>query len=63
MESFAEGFFPQDQSFNPNSIGLDTGVSAYDGGLPIISVGQLFAHRRDLVDSPQPRGCQLALCR
>jgi hypothetical protein len=36
---FAEGFFPQDQSFNPNSIGLDTGVSAYDGGLPIISVG------------------------
>lgn len=36
---FAEGFFPQDQSFNPNSIGLDTGVGAYDGGLPIISVG------------------------
>jgi Carboxypeptidase regulatory-like domain/TonB dependent receptor/TonB-dependent Receptor Plug Domain len=35
---FAEGFFPQDQSFNPNSIGLDTGVGAYDGGLPAISV-------------------------
>ena len=34
---FAEGFFPQDQSFNPNSIGLDTGVGAYDGGLPAIS--------------------------
>jgi len=36
---FAEGFFPEDQSFNPNSIGLDTGVGAYDGGLPAISVG------------------------
>lgn len=35
---FVEGFFPQDQSFNPNSIGLDTGVGAYDGGLPAISV-------------------------
>jgi len=36
---FAEGFFPQDQSFNPNSIGLNTGVGAYDGGLPVIDVG------------------------
>jgi len=36
---FAEGFFPQDQSFDPNSIGLDTGVGAYDGGLPATSVG------------------------
>jgi hypothetical protein len=36
---FAEGFFPQDQSFNPNSIGLDTGVGSYDGGLPATSVG------------------------
>ncbi len=36
---FAEGFFPEDQNFNPNSIGLNTGVSAYDGGLPVISVG------------------------
>ena len=36
---FAEGFFPEDQSFNPASIGLDTGVSAYNGGLPAISVG------------------------
>ncbi|HEX4785324.1 MAG TPA: TonB-dependent receptor [Candidatus Sulfotelmatobacter sp.] len=34
---FAEGFFPQDKNFNPNSIGLDTGVGAYDGGLPAIS--------------------------
>jgi hypothetical protein len=36
---FAEGFFPEDQTFIPNSIGLDTGVSAYNGGLPAISVG------------------------
>ena len=35
---FAEGFFPQDKSFNPNSIGLNTGVSGYDGGLPVITV-------------------------
>ena len=34
---FAESFFPQDKSFNPNSIGLDTGVGAYDGGLPAIN--------------------------
>jgi Carboxypeptidase regulatory-like domain/TonB-dependent Receptor Plug Domain len=36
---FAEGFFPEDQSFNPNSIGLDTGVGVYDGGLPATGVG------------------------
>jgi hypothetical protein len=36
---FAEGFFPEDQSFNPNSIGLDTGVGSYDGGLPATTVG------------------------
>ncbi|HTS36126.1 MAG TPA: TonB-dependent receptor [Candidatus Solibacter sp.] len=36
---FVEGFFPQDQAFNPNSIGLDTGVGNYDGGLPATSVG------------------------
>jgi hypothetical protein len=35
---FAEGFFPEDQAFNPNSIGLDTGVGTYDGGLPATSV-------------------------
>jgi len=34
---FAEGFFPEDKSFNPNSIGLDTGVGPYDGGLPAIN--------------------------
>jgi hypothetical protein len=36
---FVEGFFPQDHSFNPNSVGLDTGVSNYDGGLPATGVG------------------------
>jgi hypothetical protein len=37
---FAEGFFPQDRSFNPNSIGMDTGVtSPYDFGLPLIDIG------------------------
>jgi hypothetical protein len=36
---FAEGFFPEDQSFDPSTIGLNTGVGAYEGGLPAISVG------------------------
>ena len=36
---FAEGFFPEDQSFNPSSIGLNTGVGGpYEGGLPAITV-------------------------
>ena len=36
---FAEGFFPEDHTFNPASIGLDTGVtSPFDFGLPKISV-------------------------
>jgi hypothetical protein len=37
---FAEGFFAEDQSFVPNSIGLDTGItSTYNGGLPSTNVG------------------------
>jgi len=36
---FAEGFFPQDQAFNPTSIGLNTGAGPYEGGLPAINVG------------------------
>jgi hypothetical protein len=36
---FVEGFFPEDHSFNPASIGLDTGVSSpFDFGLPKITV-------------------------
>ena len=34
---FAEGFFPQDRSFDPTSIGLVTGSPG--GGLPVIDVG------------------------
>src|SRR5712692_6014673 len=37
---FVEGFFPEDSSFNPSSIGLNTGVtSPFDFGLPHINVG------------------------
>jgi len=36
---FVEGFFPEDQNFNPASIGLDTGVTSYNYGLPKINVG------------------------
>ncbi len=37
---FVEGFFPEDQNFDPSSIGLNTGVtSTFDFGLPQISVG------------------------
>jgi hypothetical protein len=36
---FAEGFFPEDQSFNPSSIGLNTGVTnPQDFGLPFIRI-------------------------
>ncbi len=41
---FEEYFFPQDQSFNPSSIGLDTGVSAQDYGLPTIDVSYINAN-------------------
>jgi hypothetical protein len=37
---FAEGFFPEDQAFDPASIHLNTGVGAYEGGLPAINVGE-----------------------
>jgi hypothetical protein len=36
---FAEGFFPQDSTFSPSSIGLNTGVGTFDNGLPHINVG------------------------
>src|SRR5436190_1635867 len=37
---FAEGFFPEDQGFDPATIGLNTGVAGpYEGGLPAINVG------------------------
>ena len=38
---FAEGFFPQDRSLDPSTLGFDTGVSSYNFGLPKISVSGL----------------------
>jgi len=35
---FYETFLPEDHTFNPASIGLDTGAGAQDGGLPTISI-------------------------
>ena len=35
---FEEEFFPQDQTFDPSTIGLNTGASAQDFGLPQIRV-------------------------
>ncbi|HUQ49978.1 MAG TPA: TonB-dependent receptor [Terriglobales bacterium] len=35
---FFETFFPEDSDFNPSSIGLNTGVSSRDFGLPLIRV-------------------------
>jgi hypothetical protein len=36
---FHENFFPQDQTFNPATIGLNMGTAPQDFGLPTISVG------------------------
>jgi len=36
---FAEGFYPEDRHFDPSSIGLDTGATAADFGMPRIDVG------------------------
>jgi outer membrane receptor protein involved in Fe transport len=47
---FAEGFFPQDRSFDPSTIGLDTGAGKYNFGLPVFTVGnfaQLGADKGD----------------
>ncbi|HEY6129052.1 MAG TPA: TonB-dependent receptor [Candidatus Acidoferrum sp.] len=38
---FAEGFFPQDRSFDPSTIGFNTGVTKFNFGLPKISVSGL----------------------
>lgn len=35
---FDESFFPEDRGFNPASVGLNTGVSARDTGLPLIRI-------------------------
>ncbi len=36
---FAEGFFPEDGDFDPATIGLNTGASGPNLGLPVIQVG------------------------
>jgi hypothetical protein len=36
---YAEGFFPEDRTFDPASIGFDTGAGPRDYGLPKITVG------------------------
>jgi hypothetical protein len=51
---FAEGFFPQDQSFAPSSIGLDTGTGLANGGLPIITMGS-FAQLGASSSTPRHR--------
>jgi hypothetical protein len=41
---FVEGFVPEDQKFDPASIGLNTGVvGSFDFGLPLINVGTFTA--------------------
>src|SRR5262249_14054117 len=35
---FAEGFYPQDRHFDPASIGMNTGATGVDLGLPVILV-------------------------
>jgi hypothetical protein len=53
---FAEGFFPQDQNFQPGSIGLDTGSGLSNGGLPIITVaGSGFAQLGASSSTPRHR--------
>ncbi len=55
---FDEGFFPEDQNFDPNSIGLNTGVaSSQDFGLPFIRI------RNDPVGSIAPIGATLSVPR
>jgi outer membrane receptor protein involved in Fe transport len=38
---FGEGFEPQDRAFDPAAIGLNTGGTGVDGGLPVFIVGSL----------------------
>jgi Carboxypeptidase regulatory-like domain/TonB dependent receptor len=56
---FAEGFFPQDRSFDPTSIGLDTigpgtaNATPYNFGLPAISISGLAQIGADKGDPRQ----------
>ena len=65
---FAEGFFPQDQSFEPSSVGLCaatttadcTGAVTSNQGLPVIHVSPVSPAWRESFDSATSRGFQLA---
>jgi hypothetical protein len=56
---FAEGFFPQDRSFDPTSIGLDTigpgtaNATPYNFGLPTMSISGLAPIGADKADPRQ----------
>ncbi len=57
---FAEGFFPEDQSFDPRSIGLNTGVdNPQDFGLPFIRI----RNDPDLGSAIAPAGSTLSVPR
>ncbi|HEV3470231.1 MAG TPA: TonB-dependent receptor [Pyrinomonadaceae bacterium] len=52
---FDEGFFPEDADFDPASIGLNTGVSEQDFGLPFIRVRSIGLDPEDPDDeNPGP---------
>jgi outer membrane receptor protein involved in Fe transport len=56
--NFKEGFFPEDQSFDPRSIGLNTGVTnPQDFGLPLIRI------RHDPIGSIASVGANLSVPR
>src|SRR2546427_641195 len=52
---FAETFFPEDRSFDPSSIGLNTGVGQQDFGLPFIQVVSGFASIGSNLSLPRGR--------
>jgi hypothetical protein len=52
---FAEGFFPQDQGFQPSAIGLETGSGPAGEGMPIITVGSSFAQLGASSSDPRHR--------
>ena len=60
---FVEGFFPEDQSFNPASIGLDTGVTSVQLRAAEDFGGRVLGDRRHRQRAAQPRRFQLALHR
>ena len=60
---FAEGFFPEDQGFRSQFHWIEHRGSAYDSGLPAISVGGFSRLGRQFFGAAQSRRFQLALRR